>query len=90
MPGSILLRVLGLVLIITVFAALTIAATDKAEGGLAGAIASYTYLGDKCEYAVDLGGILLQVTKANPQPSDRLPPGAAVRLHLPAADIQLL
>jgi iron(III) transport system ATP-binding protein len=70
--------------------ALTIAATDKVEGGLAGAITSCTYLGDKCEYAVDLGGILLQVTKANPQPSDRLPPGTAVRLHLPAGGIQLL
>jgi iron(III) transport system ATP-binding protein len=69
---------------------LTIAAADRAEGGLAGVIAACAYLGDKCEYDIDLAGIPVQVTKANPQPSDRLAPGTAVRLHLPAAGIQLL
>lgn len=70
--------------------ALTIAAAAKTEGSLAGVVASCTYLGDKCEYEVDLAGIPFQVTKADPQPSDRLPPGTAVRLHLPASGIQLL
>jgi hypothetical protein len=39
---------------------------------------------------VDIAGASLQVTKANPQPGDRLLPGTAVRLHLPAAGIHLL
>jgi iron(III) transport system ATP-binding protein len=70
--------------------ALAIVAGEKAEGGLAGVIASCTYLGDKCEYAVDLGGIPVQVAKANPQSGDRLAPGTKVTVHLPATGLQLL
>jgi iron(III) transport system ATP-binding protein len=62
----------------------------KAEEGLPGRVTSCAYLGDKCEYGVDIAGTSLQVTKANPQPGDRLLPGTAVRLHLPAAGIHLL
>jgi len=39
---------------------------------------------------VDIAGANLQVTKANPQPGDRLLPGTAVRLNLPATGIHLL
>jgi iron(III) transport system ATP-binding protein len=62
----------------------------KTEEGLPGRVTSCTYLGDKCEYGVDIAGANLQVTKANPQPGDRLLPGTAVRLNLPATGIHLL
>jgi iron(III) transport system ATP-binding protein len=70
--------------------ALTIATDNGAEKGLAGVITSCTYLGDKCEYGVDLGGTAVQVAKANPQPSDRLAPGTKVVVQLPRAGMQLL
>ena len=62
----------------------------KTEEGLPGRVTSCAYLGDKCEYGVDIAGANLQVTKANPQPGDRLLPGTAVRLNLPATGIHLL
>jgi iron(III) transport system ATP-binding protein len=70
--------------------AVAITAGDRAERTLAGVVASCTYLGDKCEYAVDLGGTPLQVAKTNPQPGDRLAPGTKVTVQLPAAGVQLL
>jgi len=70
--------------------ALTIVAADKLAGGLAGVISSCTYLGDKCEYAVDLGGTPLHITKPNPQPGDRLALGTLVAVQLPRAGVQLL
>jgi iron(III) transport system ATP-binding protein len=70
--------------------ALAISDAAKAEAGLLGHITSCAYLGDKCEYGVDLTGTAVQVTKANPLPSDRLPPATAVRLQLPVDDIHLL
>ena len=70
--------------------ALGIVEVGKTDGGLMGRVTSCTYLGDKCDYVVDLGGAGLQVTKANPQPSDRVVPGTPVRLNLPAAGIHLL
>jgi ABC-type Fe3+/spermidine/putrescine transport system ATPase subunit len=70
--------------------ALEICDAAKSDGGLVGRVTSCTYLGDKCEYVVDLAGAGLQVTKANPQPSDRILPGTVVRLNLPAAGIHLL
>ena len=70
--------------------ALGICDASKSDGGLMGRVASCTYLGDKCEYVVDLAGAELQVIKANPQPSDRILPGTAVHLNLPAAGIHLL
>ena len=45
---------------------------------------------DKCEYDVELAGISVQVTKANPLPSDRLAPATAVRVQLPADGIHML
>jgi iron(III) transport system ATP-binding protein len=70
--------------------ALTIDADGQAETGLAGVIVSCTYLGDKCEYAVDIGGMPLQVAKANPLSGDRLAPGTKVTVQLPTTNIQLL
>jgi iron(III) transport system ATP-binding protein len=70
--------------------ALVIAAADKAEIHLAGVVASCTYLGDKCEYTVDLGGIPLHVAMSNPQPGDRLASGTKVSVLLPPAGVQLL
>ena len=70
--------------------ALTIVAPGKLASGLAGVISSCTYLGDKCEYAVDFGGTAIHITKPNPQPSDRLAPGTQVAVQLPPAGVQLL
>ncbi len=70
--------------------ALAIVADDGGHGGLAGAITSCIYLGDKCEYAVDLAGVPVHVAKANPQPADRLAPGTKVIVQLPATGLQLL
>ena len=46
-----------------------ISATETNEGSIAGVVASCTYLGDTCEYAVEAAGGVLQVAKANPQRS---------------------
>jgi iron(III) transport system ATP-binding protein len=70
--------------------ALTIAAHGKRDGGLTGLITSCTYLGDKCEYAVESGETLLQITKPNPEPGDRLAPGTQVVVRLPPTGVQLL
>jgi len=70
--------------------ALTIVAHGKLDGGLTGTITSCTYLGDKCEYAVQSGGTLLQITKPNPVPGDRLAPGTQVVVRLPPTGVQLL
>jgi iron(III) transport system ATP-binding protein len=67
-----------------------ISAADTRDGSIAGVVASCTYLGDTCEYAVEVAGAVLQVAKANPQPRDRLAPGAAVCVRLPSVGIQLL
>jgi iron(III) transport system ATP-binding protein len=60
------------------------------EAGLIGRIISCTYLGDKCEYEVELPGMRVRVTKANPRPSDRLTPATVVCVQLPADGIHLL
>jgi ABC-type Fe3+/spermidine/putrescine transport system ATPase subunit len=70
--------------------ALTIVAHGRLEGGLTGVITSCTYLGDKCEYAVESIGTSLQITKPNPEPGDRLAPGTQVAVRLPATGVQLL
>jgi len=70
--------------------ALAIGTSESAEQGLAAVVVSCTYLGDKCEYIVDLGGISVQVAKANPQSADRLAPGTKVSVQLPATGLQLL
>jgi iron(III) transport system ATP-binding protein len=70
--------------------ALAISDAAKAEAGVPGQVTFCAYLGDKCEYGVALAGTTVQVTKANPLPSDRLPLGTAVRLQLPAGGIHVL
>jgi len=70
--------------------ALTIVANDRFEVGLAGVITSCTYLGDKCEYAVDFAGTPIHIAKANPQPGDRLAAGTQVAVQLPSDSVQLL
>jgi iron(III) transport system ATP-binding protein len=70
--------------------ALTIVAPGKLAGGLAGVISACTYLGDKCEYAVDFGGTPIHITKPNPQQGDRLAAGTQVTFQLPPAGVQLL
>jgi TOBE domain len=62
----------------------------KTETRLAGVVTSCTYLGDKCEYVVDLGATPLHVAKGNPQLGDRLAPGTPVSVALPPAGVQLL
>ena len=70
--------------------ALVISDAAKAQSGVPGHVKSCAYLGDKCEYDVELAGISVQVTKANPLPSDRLAPATAVRVQLPADGIHML
>jgi iron(III) transport system ATP-binding protein len=70
--------------------ALEIFDADKVEAGLPGQVTSCAYLGDKCEYGVELAGMTVLVTKANPLPGDRLLAGRAVRLRLPAGGIHVL
>lgn len=60
------------------------------QGSIPGAVSSSTYLGDKCEYVIEACGMLLEITKANPQALDRLVPGNAVGVLLPSFCIQLL
>jgi ABC-type Fe3+/spermidine/putrescine transport system ATPase subunit len=62
----------------------------SASDAIAGVVVSCTYLGDKCEYVVDACGLLLEITKANPQPPDRLSPGAPVGVLLPTGGLHLL
>jgi iron(III) transport system ATP-binding protein len=70
--------------------ALTIVAPGKLAGGLTGVISACTYLGDKCEYAVDFGGTPIHITKPNPQQGDRLAAGTQVTFQLPPAGVHLL
>ncbi len=62
----------------------------ESEDGIPGIIVSRTFLGEKAEYQVRVGGDLLQVTSYNPVQHDILSPGQAVTLHLPRRGIQLL
>ncbi len=58
--------------------------------GLPGTIVSRTFLGEKAEYQVRVGGDLLHVTSYNPVQREVLSPGQAVTLCLPSHGIQLL
>ena len=58
--------------------------------GISGTVVIRTYLGDKIEYVVDVGGARIQVAKSNPRPGERLMPGDTVAVGLPVRDIQLL
>ena len=60
--------------------AIGISASDGA-GGIAGVVASCTYLGEKCEYVVEAAGIALQIAKPNPSPTIawlQAPPSACI------------
>ena len=70
--------------------AISISVGSVSDGNIPGVVRSCTYLGDTCEYAVEAAGAVFQVAKANPQPIDRLAPGAAVSVHLPSSGVQLL
>ncbi len=59
-------------------------------GGIPGVIVSRTFLGEKAEYQVGVGGDLLHVTSYNPVQREVLSPGQAVTLRLPSHGIQLL
>jgi spermidine/putrescine ABC transporter ATP-binding subunit len=67
-----------------------ISASNDSTVGVAGVLKTCTYLGDKCEYTVSVASTSLHIAKSNPQRSDNLQPGAAVRVLLPNTGIQLL
>ena len=62
----------------------------SAQGSIPGTLILCTYLGDKCEYVVEACGTLLEITKANPQASERLVPGTAIGVLLPRTGIHIL
>jgi len=62
----------------------------SAGDGAPGTIVSRTFLGEKVEYQVRMGGEILQVTQYNPIRTGSLAPGTEVSLALPAEAIQLL
>jgi iron(III) transport system ATP-binding protein len=68
----------------------SIGISASGEGGIPGVVASCTYLGEKCEYLVEAAGTTLQITKSDPQLSDRLAAGTVIRVILPTAGLQLL
>jgi ABC-type Fe3+/spermidine/putrescine transport system ATPase subunit len=65
-------------------------AQPSTSGAIAGVVVSCAYLGDKCEYVIDACGLLLEITKANPQPFDRFSVGTAVGVLLPSDGLQFL
>ena len=67
-----------------------ISASNDSTVDVAGVLKTCTYLGDKCEYTVSVASTSLHIAKSNPQRSDNLQPGAAVRVLLPNTGIQLL
>jgi iron(III) transport system ATP-binding protein len=69
--------------------AIELRAAGAAEG-LRGIIVSRTFLGEKVEYQVRMGGELLQVTEYNPIRTPALGPGTSVALTVPSEAIQLL
>ena len=58
--------------------------------GLQATLEGQVYLGDKVEYALRLGGNLLQVTQANPAEEDQLELGQAVSVTLPSEAVRVL
>ena len=60
------------------------------KGGLEGRVLARTYLGEKMEYDVEIGGQQLQIVRFNPPPSERFAPGDAVSVRLPDEGVQLL
>jgi len=67
-----------------------IAAAGTTSVSFPGKVISCTYLGEKCEYLVETAETHLQITKFNPQPSERLMPGTVIDVLLPSDGIQIL
>jgi iron(III) transport system ATP-binding protein len=67
--------------------ALTLA---KDGDGLKGLVERRTYFGDKAEYLVRVGDVLIQAIQWNPALGDEFREGEPVSLKLPAANVQLL
>jgi iron(III) transport system ATP-binding protein len=61
-----------------------------AGAGIPGKIVSRTFLGEKAEYQVQIGGDLLQVVSYNPVLRGVFAPDQPVMLHLPTDGIQIL
>ncbi len=58
--------------------------------GLAGIVVSRTFLGEKVDYQVRVGGDVVQVTRYNPGPGAIFAPGQSVTLQLPTDGVQIL
>jgi ABC-type Fe3+/spermidine/putrescine transport system ATPase subunit len=65
-------------------------AITSADTGLTGLVQSRTYLGDKIEYEVAFGGQMLNVVRFNPAEDEGYPPGTAVSISIPPADVRLV
>jgi len=60
------------------------------DAGLTGEIVRRTYLGEKVEYAVQIGGVLLHVVRADPPEGETLAAGQRVGIALPRDGVRLL
>jgi iron(III) transport system ATP-binding protein len=60
------------------------------NGQLQGVVASRTYLGEKVEYLITIGGETLQVTQPGTAETERFDPGARVGIGLPVSGIHLI
>jgi ABC-type Fe3+/spermidine/putrescine transport system ATPase subunit len=58
--------------------------------GLPAQVTGSTYLGEKIEYAVLLGGQTLHVVRFNPPEAEHFPPGSEVAIRLPERGVQIL
>jgi len=60
------------------------------DAGLTGEIVRRTYLGEKVEYAVQIGSTLWHVVRADPPEGETLAPGQRVGIAFPCDGVQLL
>jgi iron(III) transport system ATP-binding protein len=65
-------------------------ALAKEGGGLRGVVEHRTYFGDKAEYVVRVGEVLIQAIQWNPSIADEFREGQQVSVQLPASNVQLL
>jgi ABC-type Fe3+/spermidine/putrescine transport system ATPase subunit len=65
-------------------------ALAKQGTGLGGVVEHRTYFGDKAEYLVRVGDILIQAIQWNPSDADEFAEGQRVSVQLPASSVQLL
>jgi iron(III) transport system ATP-binding protein len=57
-------------------------------GGLTAVVRTRTYLGDKIEYEVALGGQTLHIVRFNPAEDEEFLPGTTVSISIPAANVR--